>query len=95
MRRLAVEQLEKRSKNIDAAWQVSEGNLNREYQFKDFVQAFSFMSAVALVAEKINHHPDWRNVYNKVEVSLSTHDQGGLTDLDFDLAEKMDDLYGN
>ena len=60
------------------------------FVFNDFVAAFSFMSASALVAERMNHHPEWFNVYNKVEVTLTTHDAGGLTELDFSLAEKME-----
>ncbi len=64
----------------------------RTFKFHDFVEAFGFMSAVALVAEKKNHHPDWKNTYHTVEVELSTHDAGGLTDFDFALAAEMDRL---
>jgi 4a-hydroxytetrahydrobiopterin dehydratase len=73
-------------------WSLVEGTLYRRFEFKDFVQAFSFMTAAALVAEAKNHHPDWRNVYRTVEVRLSTHDAGGITDLDFDLAQRLDAL---
>ena len=66
----------------------------RTFQFKNFSQAWAFMSRAALLAEKMNHHPEWFNVYNKVEVTLSTHDAGGLTDLDFQMAEKMDKFAG-
>jgi 4a-hydroxytetrahydrobiopterin dehydratase len=75
-------------------WQLSDGCLYRRFEFADFVRAFSFMSAAALVAEAKNHHPDWRNVYRTVEVRLSTHDAGGITELDFELAQKMNDLAG-
>jgi 4a-hydroxytetrahydrobiopterin dehydratase len=61
----------------------------KNFQFKTFNQAFGFMSRVAMMAEKMNHHPEWFNVYNRVEVTLSTHDAGGLTELDFKLAAFM------
>ena len=64
--------------------------LNKAFRFKDFITAWSWMSAVAIVAEKMNHHPEWANVYNKVDVTLTTHDADGLTQLDLDLARKMD-----
>ena len=73
-------------------WALVDGALFRRFEFKDFVQAFSFMTAAALIAEAKNHHPDWRNVYRTVEVRLSTHDAGGITELDFDLAQRMSDL---
>jgi 4a-hydroxytetrahydrobiopterin dehydratase len=66
--------------------------LTRIFRFPDFVGAFAFMSACALVAEKLNHHPDWSNVYATVTVALTTHDAGGLTELDFKLAREMDRL---
>jgi len=62
----------------------------RKFVFRDFNEAFGFMARAALVAEKMNHHPDWSNSYKNVEVTLSTHDAGGLTDLDIKLAEAMD-----
>ena len=64
----------------------------KRFQFKDFSEAFGFMIRAALIAEKLDHHPEWFNVYNKVDVTLSTHDAGGLTDLDVKLAEAMDKL---
>lgn len=73
-------------------WSLSEGKLYRRFVFKDFVEAFGFMSRVALLAETANHHPEWSNVYNRVEVYLTTHDAGGLTDRDFDLAERINGL---
>ncbi len=62
----------------------------REFVFADFSEAFGFMTRVALLAEKLDHHPEWRNVYNRVHVTLSTHDAGGLTALDLQLAAAMD-----
>jgi len=66
----------------------------RKFVFKDFNQAFGFMTRAALVAEKMDHHPEWFNVYKTVEVTLSTHDAGGVTELDIKLAEAMDKLAG-
>jgi 4a-hydroxytetrahydrobiopterin dehydratase len=66
--------------------------IQRSLKFADFTQAWGFMTKVALAAEKADHHPEWSNVYNKVDVTLSTHDAGGLTDLDVILAEAMDKL---
>ena len=68
--------------------------ITRKFVFKDFNQAFGFMTRAALVAEKMDHHPEWFNVYKTVEVTLSTHDAGGVTELDIMLAEAMDRLAG-
>lgn len=70
----------------------SEKKLTRSLKFKDFSEAFGFMARVALLAEKAGHHPDWSNSYNKVDITLSTHDAGGLTQKDVDLAEKISAL---
>ena len=75
-------------------WSLEAGKLHREYRFPDFVTAFGFMSSVALVAEAMNHHPEWQNVYNRVVVDLTTHDAGGITEKDLALARRMDDLAG-
>jgi 4a-hydroxytetrahydrobiopterin dehydratase len=78
------------------AWRLAPGRdaITRRFQFKDFSEAFGFMARVALAAEKLNHHPDWTNVYRTVEVRLSTHDAGGLTRRDIDLAGAMDRIAG-
>ena len=68
--------------------------ISKKFVFADFNQAFGFMTRAALVAEKLDHHPEWFNVYKTVEVTLSTHDAGGVTDLDIKLAETMDKLAG-
>ncbi|MEW6296120.1 MAG: 4a-hydroxytetrahydrobiopterin dehydratase [Thermodesulfobacteriota bacterium] len=73
-------------------WTLVNGKLHREYKFKDFVHAFGFMTSAALVAESMNHHPEWFNVYSTVRVDLMTHDVGGISELDFALASKMDTL---
>jgi 4a-hydroxytetrahydrobiopterin dehydratase len=77
-----------------APWTLAEGRLHKSFDFRDFVGAFGFMTRVALVAESMNHHPDWCNVYRRVTVDLSTHDAGGITELDFKLAARMDELAG-
>jgi 4a-hydroxytetrahydrobiopterin dehydratase len=73
-------------------WSVADGKLHKEYQFTDFVEAFAFMTAAALCAERKNHHPEWFNVYKTVRVDLMTHDAGGITELDIELAREMDGL---
>jgi 4a-hydroxytetrahydrobiopterin dehydratase len=75
-------------------WSLENGKLHREFRFSNFVTAFGFMTCAAIEAEKMNHHPEWFNVYNKVSVDLMTHDAGGITDLDFQLAKKMNQLAG-
>jgi 4a-hydroxytetrahydrobiopterin dehydratase len=75
-------------------WTVTNGNLHRVFEFKDFSAAFGFMARAALAAEKMDHHPDWSNSWNKVTVDLSTHSAGGLTKNDFELAGKMQQIYG-
>ncbi|MDO8533270.1 MAG: 4a-hydroxytetrahydrobiopterin dehydratase [Xanthobacteraceae bacterium] len=79
-----------------AGWREVEGRdaITKKFVFKDFNAAFGFMTRAALVAEKLDHHPEWFNVYKTVEVTLSTHDAGGLTELDVKLAEAMDRLAG-
>lgn len=79
-----------------AGWalDVSADALRKAFRFRDFSEAWGFMSRAALAAEKLDHHPDWRNVYRDVEVTLSTHDAGGLTELDLRLARKLDALAG-
>ena len=73
-------------------WQVGDERLKRQWQFSDFSEAFAFMTRVALLAESMQHHPNWSNVYNRVSIELTTHDLGGLSDLDVDLAAAIDAL---
>jgi 4a-hydroxytetrahydrobiopterin dehydratase len=73
-------------------WVYKKGGIEREFKFPSFSAAFGFMAQVALAAEKMDHHPEWTNVYNRVSVRLSTHDAGGLTALDTNLAKIMDSL---
>jgi 4a-hydroxytetrahydrobiopterin dehydratase len=73
-------------------WTRAGDAIHRSFEFDDFVTAFGFMTSCAIVAQAMNHHPEWSNVYNRVEVTLSTHDAGGLTQLDVDLATRMSEL---
>lgn len=71
-------------------WKRVDQTIHRNFKFKNFIEAFGFMSQVALIAESINHHPNWSNVYNKVSIELTKHDVGGLSEKDFILAQKID-----
>ena len=73
-------------------WALQQNTLRRSFEFADFVEAFGFMSQVALLAERNDHHPDWSNVYNRVVINLSTHAAGGITALDFKLAKLISQL---
>ena len=75
---------------VRAATRADGTAIARQFRFADFSQAFGFMTRVALAAETLDHHPDWSNVYSTVDITLSTHDAGGLTELDFTLAAKID-----
>jgi 4a-hydroxytetrahydrobiopterin dehydratase len=77
------------------SWQECQGRdaISRTFKFRDFAEAFAFMTRVALTAERMNHHPEWSNVYNRVSVTLTTHDAGGLTQRDVTLAHSMEDAY--
>ena len=74
----------------ESQWSIDNGKLAKHYRFKDFNQAFAFMTQCALYAEKVDHHPEWFNVYNRVEVWLTTHEVGGISTRDADLAKCMD-----
>jgi 4a-hydroxytetrahydrobiopterin dehydratase len=92
-RPLSAEQIAAGLANL-SNWSVVAGKLHREFRFTDFVAAFGFMTRAALVAERMNHHPEWFNVYNRVIVDLTTHDAGGISHLDFELAARMEELAG-
>jgi 4a-hydroxytetrahydrobiopterin dehydratase len=77
-----------------AGWTVAGGKLHREFVCKDFVTAFGNMTRVALVAEAMNHHPEWLNVWNKVVIDLNTHSVNGISDYDFKLAGKINEIFG-
>ena len=80
--------LNKKFTDIDGWIKVDDGReaYTKDFQFTDFKQAFSFMTAIAMKAEQMNHHPEWENVYNKVKITLTTHDKGGITELDYEMA---------
>jgi 4a-hydroxytetrahydrobiopterin dehydratase len=85
---LDAQTVEERLPEIEG-WTLEDGKLHRSFSFEDFVEAFGFMTRMAIVAEKMDHHPEWSNVYNRVDVNLTTHDAGGVTELDFQLASHM------
>ena len=76
-----------------AGWSFEKEGIQKDFIFKNFIEAFGFMTKVALLAEKANHHPEWSNVYNKVHIRLTTHEAGGLTDKDFALAVKIENVF--
>jgi 4a-hydroxytetrahydrobiopterin dehydratase len=75
-----------------SGWELTNGKLHRRFQFRDFVEAFGFMGQMALVSEKLGHHPEWFNVYNRVSVELVTHDAGGITALDMTWATQANQI---
>lgn len=83
---------EKLNKIAGNAWLIKAKKLHREFKFPDFVAAFGFMNQVALLAERANHHPEWSNVYNKVVINLTTHEAGGISKRDFELAHEISAL---
>ena len=89
--KLSEEQIRKELANLPG-WSVGNGKLHKEFTFKSFIEAFGFMTTAALHIEKMNHHPEWFNVYNKVKVDLVTHDAGGITQNDIDLARTLNSL---
>jgi len=90
--KLSDQEIELQIKNLKG-WNVVNGKLNRAFEFGSFVKAFGFMTKVALEAEKMNHHPEWHNVYDKLNIDLVTHDIGGISNYDFKLAGTINKLY--
>ena len=93
MTRLEDDEAEARLAEIPG-WGLTEGNLHRELEFRNFVEAFGFMAMVALEAEKLNHHPNWSNVWNRVVIDISSHDEGGITERCFALAAAVNKALG-
>ena len=91
IKKLSSEQIENELKNLDG-WTVKNEKLHKDFQFDDFNQAFGFMTRAAMHIEKMNHHPEWFNVYNKLSVELMTHDAGGITQNDVSLANILNSL---
>ena len=78
------------NQGLDECWILESDKLSKAFIFRNFIEAFGFMSKVAIYAEKVNHHPEWFNVYKTVKVQLTTHEAGGISDKDFDLAMQME-----
>jgi 4a-hydroxytetrahydrobiopterin dehydratase len=91
MIKLSESSIEEKLKNLPG-WSVKNDKLYKEFQFNDFNQAFGFMTRAAMEIEKMNHHPEWFNVYNRITVELTTHDAGGITDNDVNLARILNSL---
>ena len=91
MIKLSESIIEEKLKNLPG-WSVKNDKLHKEFQFNDFNQAFGFMTRAAMEIEKMNHHPEWFNVYNRISVELTTHDAGGITDNDVNLARILNSL---
>ena len=86
-------QLGKLNENLaDHPWSIIDNKLHKEFQFASFIKAFGFMTSAAIIAQSMNHHPEWSNIYNKVNIDLTTHEAGGITKLDFELAKKLEAL---
>lgn len=92
--KMTPQQVQAELKNLEG-WALKNGKLHRELKFKNFVQAFGFMTQVAILAEKANHHPEWSNVYNQVTVELTTHECNGISKRDFDLGKKINELLAS
>ena len=90
---LTQQQIEQRL-GPNSNWQLADNKLYRRLIFEDFIHAFGFMTQIAIVAEAMNHHPEWANVYRTVDIYLTTHDVGGVSDKDFELLEKIEKLIG-
>lgn len=88
---LSDEQIKNELKSLNG-WTVKNGKLHKDFAFSDFTEAFSFMTKIALHAEKKNHHPEWLNVYNRVSIDLMTHDAGGITTNDVELAKFIESI---
>lgn len=89
--KLTDDEIASRLSSLDG-WSLEGGKLHREFRFANFVEAFGFMTRAAIEAESMNHHPEWFNVYSKVAVDLTTHEAGGISELDFRLADMMNSL---
>jgi 4a-hydroxytetrahydrobiopterin dehydratase len=92
-KKLSGNELDETVKSL-RGWELKDGKLQKSFKFSNFIEAFGFMTRIALEAEKIDHHPEWSNVYNTVIVKLSTHDTGGITDYDIKLANIIDRTKG-
>lgn len=90
-KKLSDQEIDRSLGNLNG-WRVVDGKLHRDFEFADFVGAFGFMARAALIAEQMNHHPDWCNVYNRVSINLMTHDLGGISSFDVEFASRLNKL---
>ena len=90
-KKLSANELDESVRNLKG-WKLNDEKLEKSFKFRNFVDAFGFMTRIALEAEKMDHHPDWSNVYNTVTIKLSTHDASGITDYDIKLAKIIDNI---
>lgn len=91
MKKLSEQEINQKLESLEG-WTLSNNSLQTSFEFENFKEAFTLMTRIAFEAEKMNHHPDWRNVYNQLEISLSTHDSGGVTEKDFELARAIEGI---
>lgn len=94
MKKLTEDEIYKKLESLQD-WEFNDNAINTSFEFEDFKEAFSVMVRIAFEAEAKEHHPEWFNVYNKLQISLSTHDAGGVTEKDFDLAHTIEKIVGN
>lgn len=93
LRKLGDDEIRSKLEQLEG-WELKDGKLHRQLSFDDFVSAFAFMTSLALVAEGMNHHPEWFNIYNRVTIDLTTHDVGGVSERDLRMAARANQLYG-
>ena len=93
MKKLSTEEIKNALKNLNG-WEHKDDTITKSFEFEDFKEAFSTMTRIAFECEKMNHHPDWENVYNSLTIKLNTHDVGGVTEKDFKLAQSIESIVG-
>ena len=93
----SAEEIKGKQQTLNLDWVLSDDGLllHKTFKFKNFIEAFGFITKIALIAEKMDHHPEWKNVYNKVEINLTTHDAGGVTEKDIKLAQNIENINKN
>ncbi len=93
MHQLTKEEINEQLINLEG-WVYEDNGIVKKYVFEDFKETLSIMMGIGIIAEEMNHHPEWFNVYNKLNIRLTTHDAGGVTQLDFDLASRINEIVG-
>lgn len=94
MEKLSDQEIQEKLASL-RGWTLKDNSIQKDFEFEDFAAAWKFMGSLAAVAEKLNHHPDWSNSYNKVSINLTSHDAGGLTENDFEFAKAADEAANN